>query len=215
MKAFWVLILSVFLLSHSVTAQSTSKKAENILDQVSNTYDDYNTIKASFNYILEIQQDDFKEKQSGVIHLKDNKFRLKLEQQEIICNGKYVWTYLQDVNEVQINNYKPEQMEINPTEMFTMYKKGFLYGYGGEKELDGEDYQVIELTPNKKEKSYFKVRLLIDKKTYHIKRTRIFEKNGNIYTYQISRFYPNVDIPDNFFEFNKKDHPDVTVVDLR
>ena len=48
-----------------------------------------------------------------------------------------------------------------------------------------------------------------------INTTKIFEKNGNRYTYSTSALTPNTNIADAMFVFDAKKYPGVEVVDLR
>lgn len=209
-----ILFVSIFL-SDRVFSQDSQQKAKEILNKTSAEYKSNKSLKANFKYTLEIRQEDFKEEQNGTIYLMDKKFKLDLGDQQIISDGVNIWTYLEDVNEVQISTYNPAEMDVNPSEMFTMYESGYLYAYAGEVTDKGKSLHVIELTPEDKSESYFKVKLFIDKSNYKIVKSQIFEKNGNIYTYEILDQKPNPDLPDDFFTFNKSNHPKVTVIDLR
>ncbi len=195
---------------------NAKEKAKAILEQVTKEYNQYNTIEAKFSYTLENKKrENFKEVEEGKIKLKGNKFRINLGSYLVICDSENVWTYLKDAKEVQINDYKPGEMKINPKEMFTIYKEGFLYGYKGRNTIDGKSMHTIELTPENKEKSYYKVRLQVEPKTYKIRKTKIFEKDGSIFTYDIKSYNINKALPDKQFEFKKQNYPNVTVVDLR
>jgi outer membrane lipoprotein-sorting protein len=44
---------------------------------------------------------------------------------------------------------------------------------------------------------------------------KIFEKNGNQYSYEITNFTPNANVTDATFTFDPKKYPGVEVVDLR
>jgi len=44
---------------------------------------------------------------------------------------------------------------------------------------------------------------------------KVFDKNGNIYTYSIVKFTPNAAVTDDLFSFNKSKYPGVEIVDLR
>ena len=195
---------------------NVEEKAKVLLDRVKDNYDDYSTIQVDFSFMLENKkQDNFKEMREGTATLKDEKFRINLGSHLIICNNKNVWTYLKDANEVQVNNYKPDQMKINPSEMFTIYQEGFLYGYKGEKSVEGTKYHQVELTPEEKKKSFYKIRLLINQETYRVGRTKVFEKDGSIYTYNFKSYTLNKDLPDDHFTFDKQEHPSANMIDLR
>ena len=156
-----------------------------------------------------------KEEKKGILTLKSNKFKVELDNQEITCDGKTVWTFAKDANEVQVNNYEANTSGISPASIFTMYEKGFLYQMGEVIKEAGKDIQLIELTPTDKTKNYFKIKLYIDKATQSIVRSKIFDKNGNIYTYSVLQFVPNANYDDVTFSFDAKKHPGVEVNDIR
>lgn len=191
------------------------KKAALILDAMSKKYKAYKTFQAKFTYTLENKAENIKETQSGTISTSGHNFRIEFAGQEIYCDNKTIWTYNKEVNEVSVNDYNPKDADINPAEIFTLYQKGFLYRYVDEKNENGRMVQNIELTPKDKKKSYFKIRLTIDKVASQIIRSVIYDKNGNIYTYQVNKQSPNPKLDASFFLFDKKKYPGVQVIDLR
>ena len=209
MKKILYTLLLLALATQGLNAQNAAKGKE-ILSAMSKKYKSYTTVKADFKYILEVQSEKFKEEQKGTFSLKGQKFKLEMNDQSVFCDGKLIWTYLKDANEVQINKFDPKSMNISPTEIFTMYEKGFLYAYMG----DEGNYQLVELTPNDKKVNYFKVKIYVDKIKSVIAKAKIYEKNGNIFTYEITNLVPNSPMADNSFTFDKTKYPKVTVTDL-
>lgn len=220
-KNFLPLLITAFLPLFSSAQQDNEQlgvqeKAQVLLDRVKDQYSEYNSVEVDFSFTLENKkQDNFKEVREGTAVLKDEKFRINLGSHLIICDNDNVWTYLKEADEVQVNNYQPEQMKINPSQMFTIYQEGFLYGYKGEQTLSGKAYHQVELTPEDKKKSFYKIRLLISQDNYRVKQTKVFEKDGSIYTYTFEDYNINQDLPSNHFKFDKNAHPNVNVVDLR
>jgi outer membrane lipoprotein-sorting protein len=212
-----ILISALFIIGSffHLHAQDVAK-AKEILGKVSAKYKKFNTIKADFKYTLEITGDKkFKETQAGTLYLKKTKFKLESADQVVISDGVTLWTYIKDAKEVQINNYSSKIMDINPTEIFTIYEKGYLCGYTGEEADKKKTMQVIELTPEDKKQSFFKVKMYINKANSEIARAKIYEKNGNIYTYEINSMVPNSKMEDSFFNWEDKAYPGVKKVDLR
>jgi outer membrane lipoprotein-sorting protein len=80
---------------------------------------------------------------------------------------------------------------------------------------NGKTYQVIELTPIDKTKPFFKVVVEVDKANSNIASTKVFEKNGNRYTYAVNALSANQAIGDEVFVFDAKKYPGVEVIDLR
>jgi outer membrane lipoprotein-sorting protein len=210
------LITSITILFLSIASfAQVDKKAQEILKGVSAKYKSYKAIKADFSYTLENTAEKIKDTQNGNITLKGNKYKLLIAGQEITSDGSIIWTYNKEAKELQINTVDPSQNEINPAEIFTMYEKGFLYKFNGEKIVSGKTEQTIELTPTDKTKEFFKVMLVIDKGTKQILRSTVFDKGGNRYTYSIKTFTPNPPVTDADFTYDKKKYPGVEVVDLR
>jgi outer membrane lipoprotein-sorting protein len=100
-------------------------------------------------------------------------------------------------------------------QIFTLYEKGFKYLYTSDKKIGAKVYQMIDLSPTDTKKSYFKIRLGIDKVAKQVASVLIFDKNGNKYTYDVKTFVPNVKVPESTFTFDAKKYPGVEVVDLR
>lgn len=215
MKKIITILLGLFSLTVAASAQQKDVKAQQILNGVSTKYKSYKSVQADFILRVEGGQNDTKDQQTGTLFVKGNKYKLQINNQEIISDNNTVWTYLKDANEVQINSFEKDDNSISPSEIFTIYEKNFLYAFTDEKTVGGKVMQFIDLTPNDKSKPYFKVRLAIDKVAKAIQSAVVFDKNGNRYTYEIKKFTPNPDINDAFFSFDSKKHPGIEVVDLR
>jgi outer membrane lipoprotein carrier protein len=209
-----ILITLILFVSLGTHAQ-VDKKAQSLLNEISAKYKKYKSIKAQFAYTLESQASKVKQTQKGTLHLKGNKFKVEVANKEITCDSKTVWTYSATENEVQINNYTPNENGFNPAQIFTMYDKGFIYKFVDEKVENGKTIAQIELTPTDKTKKFFKVKLFIDKVGKQIVRSSVYDKNGNIYTYEVQSFQGDVVVNDSFFTFDKSKHPNCEVNDLR
>ena len=199
----------------AVLAQSEyDKQARKILDAMSQHYQDIGAYEADFSHSMEIPDQPQADKFEGQIAVKGDKFRLNMGGQEIINDGTTVWTYLEEANEVNIDNYDPEEGDISPTQIYNAYQRGFKYVYVEDETIDGKTYRVIDLIPENSDNQFFKIRLHISKDNV-LKRWKIFEKNGTRYTYDINNFDPEAPVDDELFTFNKREHKGVEVVDLR
>jgi outer membrane lipoprotein carrier protein len=209
------LILIVILISAGFAHAQYDDKALAILDAMSARYKSMPAFKAEFTYALENAANKVNENLKGEITVKGDKFRLKTDGQEIYNNGTTVWTYLTEENEVNISDYEPNEDEITPSKIYTIYKKGYKYAFLEEKKEGNLVYEIVELVPEKKDKQIFKIRIQVNKKDKSIKNWKIFEKSGNKLSYTITKFTPNVTVEDKFFEFDKTKYKGVEVVDLR
>lgn len=213
-----LLIGALIIVGSGVTAFAQSEvKAKEILAEVSKKYRTYDVIKTEFSYTLENPQAKIKETQSGILFVRSkvNKYKVILKGQELISDGKNQWTYLKADKEVQLSEVDNSSDALNPAKIFTIYEKGFKSVYTNDTKLNGKTLHNIDLTPLDAKRSFFKVRLQIEKLSKQITNAVIFDKNGNKYTYTIKTFMPNVKVPESTFAFDSKLYPGVELVDLR
>jgi outer membrane lipoprotein-sorting protein len=214
-----LVICAFVILGSAVNLMAQSEvKAKAILGEVSKKYRSYDVIKTDFSYTLENPQAKIKETQSGILFVKSksNKYKIILKGQELISDGKNQWTYLKADKEVQLSEVDNNAEGLNPAKIFTIYEKGFKSLYTNDtKASNGRMVHNIDLTPTDSKRTFFKVRLQIDKLNKQIINAVIFDKNGNKYTYSIKTFTPNIKVPESTFAFDAKKYPGVEVVDLR
>jgi outer membrane lipoprotein-sorting protein len=204
----------LMLLAVTVSAQ-VDQRANEILKSVSSKYKSYTSLQASFTLNRLDQKTKKTEKFDGNITLSGVRYQFSMADQTVICDGKTTWTFLKEVNEIQISDNKPAEGAITPTNIFTLYEKGFKSKFMGEKAIGKSTVQQIELTPEDTRKSYFKIVLTIDKTGKYVREARIFEKSGSITTYSIVKFTPNASLAADSFTFNKAKFPGAEIVDLR
>jgi len=216
------LLFSILLLT-GITAFAQPKgmgkndaDAKKVLDAVSAKFKSFKTVTAKFNLKIENAAGKVQGSKSGIVNLKGTKYKIGITGQDIFSDGNTTWTYDKSANEVQINKVEKSATTITPQKMFTnFYDKDFLYKTNADVKIGGKMMQEIELTPIDKSKTFFKVLVAVDKTTKSIRQTKVFEKNGNRYTYSIVSMTTNTALPDALFVFDTKKYPKVEVVDLR
>jgi len=205
-----LIIATLAILSVSGFAQN-DKKATTILDEVSAKTKLYKTIKIEFTYAMDNAKEKIHDKFKGTLLSKGDKYKLTAAGQDVISDGKTMWTYLKDANEVQINNAGEDDDSFTPTKLLSGYSKDYKSKFIEEK---GND-QIIELYPLKKGKTFTKVQLTIDKSKKQISKFIIYDRSGSTFSYIVDKFATDQAIADNVFTFNKADHPGVEINDMR
>jgi outer membrane lipoprotein carrier protein len=213
MKKFFFGAILMFI--GTVSYSQYDPKALEILEAMSKKYKAITSFEATLTSSLTNESEGVKEEFKGKIVVKGEKFRLSLDDQEIINNGTTVWTYLPSAKEVNIDNFDPSSDEINPIKIFDIYKKGFKYLYLADKTEAGVVLEEVDLVPEKKDAQYFKIKMMIVKKDKSIQSWTMFDKSGNRYKYTITKFTPNIKVDDALFTFDPKKFPDVEIIDLR
>ena len=191
-------------------------KAKEILDQLSAKNKSYKSITADFEFRLHNTAEGLDDTQTGTIIVKGDKYKLALSEQEIISNGKLVWTYLKDAKEVQVSEVSEEDEQgfMNPKKMFTLYESGFKYVLGDDQTKNGIAVNEIRLYPeNPGDKPFHTVLLYVDKAKIQIQSVEVKSKDGNNFIYTLKNFSGDEQYAENYFDF--KTPAGVEVIDLR
>lgn len=199
-------------------AEKTDLAAKKVLDKIRKKYEAYKTVEATFTLTIELPNQP-KEVQKGTIGQDGDKFRLTMDDQTIISDGKTTWVYVKKNNEVQINTADPAGTEsgfLTPKELLKRYQKGdFLYAITEKTTEGGKLLTQIEFKPKDKNSEYSKLRLAVDEKAQTIQSIKAFAKDGGRYTFVISKLTPNKAFAAGDFTFDTKKYPGVKVEDLR
>ena len=210
------LAIALLISGFVVIAQKNDPVAKQVLDAVSAKFKTFSSVQAGFAYKVEDAKGKTMSAKKGNVWMKGNKYKVSFGGQEIFSDGKTVWNYDRNSNEVTVNNVDASGSTITPQKLFTdFYDKDFLYLLNGEKKVGGKTMQEIEMTPTDKSKPFHKVYLQVDKSAKTIYSTKVLENGGNRYTYTVSSMKTNTGLGDNQFLFDKNKYPGVEVVDLR
>ena len=135
---------------------------------------------------------------------------------EIYFDGKTIWTYLIDANEVSISDAAMQDDDLlDPSKIFTIYEEGFKYIHAGETTINGKKVDIIDLFPEKRSQSYSRIKVYIYKDNLQFAKLVQIGKDGNNYTIDIKKMEINVPADDSMFKFDTKKYPGVEVIDLR
>lgn len=215
MKNFITALLVFSFISFTVSAQGDAK-AKGILDKVSANVKALKSLKANFSITISGAKGSKAQTKKGSVMMKGTKYYVSITGQEIYCDNKTIWTYVKESNEVQISTFDPNENSFTPSKLFTnFYDKEYSYKYSGTQTVGGVKVEVITLTPTIKSKQYSKIDLMVDQTKNIVAGGKLYEKNGNVYSYTVSGYTANAVLNDKVFVFDQKKYPGVEVVDLR
>ncbi|RIV27855.1 outer membrane lipoprotein carrier protein LolA [Fibrisoma montanum] len=208
------LLLGLVAMMALPASAQKDKRAQDILDAMSKKYKALKSYQAAFTYTS--AGGGASETLKGDLTVKDAKFRLNLGGQEVFNDGKTMYTYIKESNEVNVQDYDGSATnELNPTQIYTIYKRGFDYRFLKEQKQGGRTLEVIELKPNRDKSQIASIQISVDKADKSVRNWVIINKDGKRTTYNITKFAPNVNVTDSYFAFDKAKYPGVEVVDLR
>ncbi|MFO0468580.1 MAG: LolA family protein [Bacteroidota bacterium] len=219
----FLFLLAVSFNNYSLNGQVSSRsdkdpKAKATLDMMKKRYESYTSLDIPFTLEMELPEQP-KQVQKGQFTRKGIKYKLVMDQQTVLCDGKSLWVILPKEKEVQINDM-PDPLQnddvLSPEALFSIYKRKDL-SYVVLKEFveRGKSLQQIGFKPIDKMADYSKLELILDKKTGEIITFKAFAKDGSRFLFRFGTPKVNQSIPDVFFQYKKSDYPAFYVEDLR
>ena len=209
-------LLLCFSFIFSAQAQK-DPKAKAILEAVSQKYQSLDGLKATFEYTYIHEKDGIHQSNTGEVAVKGDKYRLKLDDQEIFNNSKTSWTLIKtnSYQEVTISDVDDQMNELTPSNIYTLYKKGYNYRLLGEKTFEGRQVNEVELISEKPGEQIQRVKLMVEKNTNDLIGWEMHDNTGGLLKYKFKDVDSKVKLNDSYFAFDKSKYPGVEVIDLR
>lgn len=205
-------ILAALLVVFTSVAQDD--KAKEILDRASKKMDGYKTLTIKFGMTISSPDED-PISQKGTIYIKGDKYMLDVTDQQVYCDGTNITTYLKEDNECYKSVVDESDEDfLAPTELITIWEKGYKYRYEGEQEYAGEQCHIIFLYPNNpKDSKFHTIKMLINKERDEAVYVYLKGKDGTNMKYKLVSMEKDLDLQDSKFVFNETEHPGVECFD--
>ena len=216
MRLIGIIIVALFV-AHVSLAQS-DEKAKEILDEVSAKTKTFKSMSADFVFSMVNEEMEIDEHNAGTIKVKGQKYAVKLPDLgvEVFSDGKTIWNYMKDGNQVTISSVEDESSELmDPSSIFSIYERGFRSEYVGEVEENGKTLYRIDLFPDSDEYDVTKIEVSIDKNTMLLSSATLYATDENLYTIEVKKMDTGQNFPDSDFVFDAGKYGDVEVIDFR
>ena len=153
---------------------------------------------------------------NGIGKQKSNKYYIEMGDQTVYCDGKSIVIYFNTNNEAQINDFDEDSGQLTPGAVLNTFgMEDYIYVLSTDKKVKNRNYYHIIFKPVDKLSEYSKVDVLIDKKTFLPYQIKMILRDGTKNILKINSIKMNQKINDNVFIFDNKEHPGVSVEDLR
>jgi outer membrane lipoprotein-sorting protein len=190
--------------------------AVNLLKETTAGYKKNKTYTIEFTRINTNVQGMEQGREKGKITVDGNKYRLEMADQQVICDGKTMWAYLKESNEVNVYDYDEAEDELAPNKVFDFYKEGCKVLYLGDVKSGKKTLASIDVESTNRKANIIKYRFIIDKKAKKLTRWILFEKGINTQiAFVLNKYTPNPVIKEGMFTYKKTDFPGAKLIDLR
>lgn len=215
MKTVVAGLLVAALSSSASRALPPQENADKIIARVRTTYEKLEALSADFQKDYTWALAGETQTMTGKLYLKKgDRYRIETEAQTIVTDGKTVWTYSADKQQVFIDNMTKSQENPLPRDLLIKYTNDFKAEYVRSEKLDQSDCHVVRLQPRQEDDSFAKsVTVWVDKKNWIAVKIEQVDLNENLTVYKLQNFAVNPALEDQLFTF--KIPGNVEVVDWR
>lgn len=197
----------------AIILTASTLKAQNSADAIVRTFVDqlksHKNLELVFNYQFSPDGKKIGDTQKGHAWLQGESYRVDLPEQQSLSDGKSIWTYYIEEEEVMLSNATDGE-DNTPLKLLTSLDKNYAATIA---KMDDDGICTMELANPKG--IYKRITLKINTKTTEIKSADIYVEDGSkmVVTFESLKFDQKLD--DKFFTFDEKAHPRVDVIDMR
>ena len=198
-----LLLAGIFLLlaTNVLNAQDANK----ILNNFYKSLKSHKNIEVSFT-LQEISNGKVQEEEEVTAYFQKDAYKLLSESQHIISDGKVVWTYLPEEQEVMVSNVT--ENDINPLQLLTEMEEESIARPKG---TDNLGDNLVELFDTDGDPMGI---LLKFNKKGELRGIEMTDEESTMRV-NISEIKYDQDWPKGFFTFDEKAYPGVEIIDMR
>jgi len=191
--------------------------AGEILDRVAARFAQLKSVQADFELVIEDRKENSRNSSAGNLLLKQDKYRITAPGSMVCFDGKTMWTYMEEEQEVTIAEPgdSDEDFLSNPARIFTGFRQDFKYRYVRETTLKGTKYHEIDLFRMDLDQPYSRIKVFVSQNTDMPEIISSIGKDGVDYTVNLTNFQLDREISDATFTLDPQKNKKVEVIDMR
>ena len=201
-------IIACLLLLFAAQAVSAQNNADAIIRVLVDQIKSHKNVEMAFSYQIGSDKS-LSESLKGHAWLQGEAYKTEMADQQTISDGKTIWLYLIDDEEVMVSNAN-EGTDNTPLKLLTSLNNSYVATLTN---IDAQGVASIELANPKGQ--YKRVTLKINAKKTELKSVDIYMEDGNKISITVEEMKFDQKLDDNFFTFDTKKHPKVDVIDMR
>ena len=197
--------LVLLLAAQAVSAQNN---AEAIIRMMVNQMKSHKNVEMTYKY--QVTSDGITtDSQKGKAWLQGEAYKVEMVEQEIISDGKTIWTYLIDEEEVMISN-ADDGVDNTPLKLLTSLDESYAATLTN---MDAQGNATIELANPKGQ--YKRITLKANASKLEIKSMDVYMEDDTKLMVTVDEMKFDQELDDKFFTFDTKKHPKVDIIDMR
>lgn len=201
-----IVCIALVFAAQAVSAQNNAEKIIRVMvDQMRS----HKNVEMVFNYQISPDGKTLGESEKGHAWLQGEAYKIEMTDQQTISDGKTIWSYLIDDEEVMVSNAS-EGTDNTPLKLLTSLDESYVATLSG---IDAKGIATIELANPKGQ--YKRVTMKVDTKKTELKSADIYPEDGNKFIIKVEEMKYDQKLDNKFFTFDEAKHPEVDVIDMR
>lgn len=201
-----IVCIALVFAAQAVSAQNNAEKIIRVMvDQMRS----HKNVEMVFNYQISPDGKTLGESEKGHAWLQGEAYKIEMTDQQTISDGKTIWSYLIDDEEVMVSNAS-EGTDNTPLKLLTSLDESYVATLSG---IDAKGIATIELANPKGQ--FKRVTMKVDTKKTELKSADIYLEDGNKFIIKVEEMKYDQKLDNKFFTFEEAKHPEVDVIDMR
>ena len=194
--AFSRLAALALLVGVLTAGQAAAQSADAVAKRLQERYAGVRTLTADFTQTAGSQT------LRGTLSVKGEAFRLELPGQVLVTDGRTLWSYSADEEQVVIQDYDPSDVGFQIGQLFTDYLEVFRPTGASRATISGVQHDVLALRPREAGSSVRDVTVYARSSDGVPTRIRVHDVNGASLAFDLRNVRLNPELPSSRFRFS-------------
>lgn len=203
-----IVCIALLFAAQTISAQNN---AEKIIRAMVDHVKVHKNVEMTFNYQISPDGKTLGESEKGHAWLQGEAYKIEMTDQQTISDGKTIWSYLIDDEEVMVSNAS-EGTDNTPLKLLTSLDESYVATLSG---IDAKGIATIELANPKGQYKRVTLKINTKKSRPNIDSADIYIEDGSKVVVTIKEMKFDQELDDKFFTFDEAKHPEVEVIDMR
>ena len=197
-----------FVLLFVAQVVSAQNNADAIIRLMVNQMKSHKNVEMTYKYLFNVNGQTT-DAQQGKGWLQGEAYKVEMVEQQMISDGKTIWTYLVDDEEVMVSDAK-KGTDNTPLKLLTSLDENYAATLTG---MDAQGNATIELANPKGQ--YRRVTLRVNASKLTINSLDVYMEDGAKLLVTMDEMKYDQELDEKFFTFDAKKYPNVDVIDMR
>ncbi len=187
--------------------QASAQSSDQVAQRLRARYRAVQSFQADFTQTLARQT------LRGTVSVRGDAFRIELPDQTLVSDGRTLWSYSREENQVVVQDYRPQDMGFSVGQLLTDWGRQFRVTGASRATVAGVRHDVLALVPREAGSSVRDATLYVRSSDAIPARVRVHDVSGNTLSFDLQNVRLNGRLPSGTFTFRAP--AGAEVVDLR